>query len=640
MLVDRAAPSTLFSPIRIAGHTVRNRIVLPSMHTGFANPDGTVSPRMLAFLEPRAAGIGILTVEHATVHPSGRRISTDQLVIWDDDCVPGLRQAADLAHRQGALAVVQLSHAGRQTTAQVVGARPVAPSAVTCTAFPDPPRELEAHEIPAFQAMFVEAAERAARAGLDGVELHAGHGFLLNQFLSPHYNRRQDGYGGDTGRRARFVTEIIREIRGRLGPHFMIILRMSVVEGVEGGLEVPESRRLALLFQEAGIDLLHCSIGVAFNRYLYCPPMAMGHACLLPLAAAIKEVVKVPVIAVGRLHDPRLAEAALREGKADMVAMGRGLIADPSLPQKAARGDLDGIRLCVGCNQACRARPLTCTINAQAGNERERPVAPASHPRRVLVLGGGPAGLEAARTAASRGHRVVLLESADRLGGQMVVGSIPPTKGELMVWVRYAEGELRRMGVEIRLGERATAATLSDLSPDCVVVATGGVPLRPPIPGLGSEQVVSAVDALSGRADVGRQVVVIGGGETGCETADHLASEGRQVTIVEMLPAIAREVAFEPRHYLLQRLSAGNVQLLTSTRVAGVGAGWVEVDAPTGRSRLGADTVVLAVGSAPNPWPAEELSGMAPEIHVIGDAASPGDLVKAIHSGFLVGAAI
>lgn len=630
----------LFSAIRVGGRLVRNRIVMPSMHTGYCHSDGNVSSRLLGYLEPRVRHIGLLVVEQAAVHPAGRVSAPNQLAFWDESHIPGVRLIAELAHGHGALAIIQISHSGRQAREEIIGSRPVAPSAVTCEAFPLAPRELTADEIPALQELYVAAAGRAARAGLDGVELHAAHGFLMNQFLSPYFNRREDAYGGDTSRRARFVVEVIEGIRARLGRNFLIQLRLSIVEGVEGGLDIPESQRLAALLADAGIDALHCSAGMTFNRYLYCAPMGIRPGYNLPLAAAMKEAVGIPVIAAGRLNDPRLAEKALQEGVADMVSVGRGLISDPDLPEKAARGDFGSIRFCIGCNEACGPRPAGCMINPQAGRELDLVVAPAAKPRSVLVIGGGPAGLEAALVAASSGHRVRLFERAGRLGGQLAVGAIPPAKQELMVWIEYAESQLRRMGVEVRLGETASAETVARLAPDCVILATGSSPVWPSIDGIDRAVTATAVDVLNGLAEVGDEVVVVGGGETGCETADFLASLGRRVTVVEMLPVVAREVVAEQRHYLMERLQAGGVQLLVSARATEYRDRKLVVEGPDGVAELKADTVVLAVGSRSDRQLVDQLRGVVQDVRVIGDAEHPGNAVDAIRRGFEEGCAV
>jgi len=419
----------LFAPIRIGAMTVKNRIVLPAMGTRLADRQGYLTDRLIAYYRERArGGAGYLTVEHACVHPSGRA-HENMVGLYDDRYIEGFARLAEAVHQEGAKVVVQLNHAGRQTLSTITGEQPVAPSAVACPIMKEVPRALTADEIPGLVDAFCQAALRVKASGCDGVEFHMARGYLFCQFLSPHANQRQDEYGGDVLRRCRFALAVLESVRRQVGPDFPLICRISADEMVAGGLRIDESKIIARHLQKAGADAIHVS-ACTYASYAYnMPCYYLEEGCFAHLAAEIKSVVDVPVIAVGRIRTPSKAESLLQSGQADLVAMGRALIADPFLPQKSFSGAVAAIRPCLSCNRCFESisqDKLTCAVNPDVGVEIRSKTSLALKRKQLLVVGAGPGGMEAAKVAAERGHRVVLYEAQQQLGGQLRQASLPP----------------------------------------------------------------------------------------------------------------------------------------------------------------------------------------------------------------------
>ena len=636
----------LFRPVKINRMELKNRIVMPAMTTIMGNADGTVSDKFVEYYSARArGGAALIIAETVDVHPYTHNLPLGDrgfTAIYDDKFIPGLRHFTESIHAAGAKVGVQLQHSGRAMIMLDSSKPPLAPSAI-----PHPggatPRALAVSEIEELTEAFGAAAGRAKAAGFDAVEVHGGHGYLIAQFMSAYSNRRNDRYGGDLMGRLRFPMEVLHSVRSNVGPDFPIIFRFSADERVPGGRGVMESAAIAPHLERAGADCLSITTGMHFTVYYTVASMGLPKGLNVEAASQVKASVNVPVIVAGRLNDPVLAESVLARGKADLIAIGRGLIADPDLPNKLREGCWDEIRPCIACNQGCIGAlsvgfPFSCLVNSEAGHEREMELKPASRPRTVWVAGGGPAGMEAARTAALRGHSVTLYEKDDHLGGQFHTASLPPSKQDISQYLKYMENQLRKAGVKVVLEQPLTAAKLTEAKPDVLVVATGGRPFIPKTPGVEQKNVVTAADVLTGKVSVGQKVLVAGGGLVGCETALFLDALGKNVTIVEMLPELAADLIMVPREALNRQLSETHVTSLTSATVVEFTGDGVIVDRNGRRENLGGmDTVVLAIGTVSVNELASEVKDRVPEIHVIGDAERPLKAMDAIAAGARVG---
>jgi 2,4-dienoyl-CoA reductase-like NADH-dependent reductase (Old Yellow Enzyme family)/thioredoxin reductase len=636
----------LFEPLTIRSMTLANRIVLPPMTTLLANADGTIGDRFIEFYAARArGGAGLITSEAVEVHPYTHNLSVGDRgfsAIYDDRFLPGLERVAERMHQEGAKVSVQLHHAGNAMLQVDPAQPPVAPSAI---AYPggQMPRALSEDEIQEIVHAFGRAAGRAAAAGFDAVDVHGGHGYLIAQFMSACFNHRTDGYGGDLMGRLRFAREVLREVRRNVGDDFPIIFRMSADERVGDGRGALESSAIAPPLVEAGADCFSITTGMHFDLTYTVAGYGLPKGLNVEAAAAVKAAAGVPVIVAGKLNDPLLAESVIAEGKADLVAVGRGLVADADWTNKVRDGRWQEIRPCISCNQGCigsmvAGMPFTCLVNPEAGREWELEFEPASPAKRVWIAGGGPAGLETARVAALRGHDVTLFERGDALGGQLLLASIPPRKQEIAPYVRYLTHQLERLGVKIALGAELTASLPGDAQPDAVVVATGSRHSEAVIPGADGENAVTAHDVLAGTAGTGERVVVAGGGQVGCETAEFLYERGKQVTLLEMRPELAPDERSVPRKWRLRNMAQIPLPVLTSTRIVEIDGERVTVERDGAREVLAAvDTVVLALGAEPENRLARELAGKVAEIHVIGDAQQPAGALAAIAAGSEVG---
>jgi 2,4-dienoyl-CoA reductase-like NADH-dependent reductase (Old Yellow Enzyme family)/thioredoxin reductase len=640
----------LFTPLALKGLTLRNRIVMPPMNTNFANADGSVSDRFTRYYVERGrGGAALLIVSSAYVDPAARK-RMGALLLHDDGFIPGLRAFTGAVHATGARVLQQLNHNGRLLTssrelktAATSGA--VGPSAIPHLTTGQVPRVLTVEEIQELVEKFGQAARRAREAGFDGVEIHGCHGYLLNQFFSCYSNRRTDDYGGSLENRMRFPLEVYRRVRELTGDAFLVSYRVSGREFAPVETPLPDviafSRRLA----EEGVDLLHVSAGNSETPDMVLrmiPPGSTPRACYADLEATVRANVRVPVIAVGRITTPEVAEEVLRTGKADLVATGRALIADPEWPAKAQRGEPDRIRRCMGCNQGCMERltqekDIRCLHNPEVGREGE--LSPARERKTVWVIGGGPAGLQAAATAASRGHHVELYERQDRLGGQGLLAAVPPGKEEFSAVTEFLVREVERLGVSVHLNAEVTADMVLRGRPEAAIVATGCVPAIPRIPRLDGAKVETAWDVLQGKV-VGRRVVVAGGGLVGVETALFLCGLGKEVTLVEMLDDVAGDAGPLNRARLKRALAETDIQVRCRTELRCIAPGGAVVRGAAGEEELPADAVVLALGVRSTDGLFRALEGQVPGLHAIGDCVSPRNLMEAIHEGFDVAAAL
>lgn len=635
----------LSTPGRIGGLTLKNRLVMAPMVRNYADERGRMSERYLAHLARIArGGVAAMILEASFVTPEGRGFS-HELGLHEDGVVPGLRRAVELIHAEGALAGIQLYHAGRQTSQQVTGTQPLAPSAIPCPLLNQLPRALTLAEIQTLTGAFASAAARAQAAGFDFVEIHAAHGYLITQFLSPFSNRRSDAYGGSTENRRRFLDEIITAVRTRVGPQFTVTLRLSADEMVPGGLEIADSCELAAWLERRGIAAIHVSVGnyASYTRGRMIPPMSVEDAPLLAYAERIKRQIKIPVIAVGKLRTPALAEAALRQGQADFIALGRGLLADPDWPRKALAGEGERIHECIACNQGCisrlfEQRDVWCTVNPECGREREFAAFAADNgQRKVLVAGGGPAGMAAACYAARAGFQVILCEARSELGGQLLAASAAPHRPGWRELRAGMHAALQQLGVELRCNTCVDRTYVERERPYALVVATGAVPVRPQIPGINKVNVISARDLLEDGAEAEGRVLVVGGGCSGAQTAEYLAQAGHAVTMVEAEGDIAADAPLDERTLLVGRLRALGVNIMAHTRLLSIGEYPLLQSAAGEHFQLPVDTVVLCLGARSVNSLEQEALGLVSRVYTVGDAVRPRKVTEAIVEGALAG---
>ncbi|MBM4448182.1 MAG: FAD-dependent oxidoreductase [Chloroflexi bacterium] len=636
-----AMSGKLWEPFRLGRIELRNRIVMPPMVTRYASDDGFVTERTKNYYGARArGGVGLVIVEATYVHRQGWAF-VNQIGISDDKFIPKLRELVGTVHKNGAKIAIQLHHGGREAKSTVSGLQPVAPSPLPGLAG-ETPREMTVKEIKDTVTYFADAALRAKKAGFDGVEIHGAHGYLINQFLSPTSNKRNDDYGGDVRHRTRFLLEVIAAIKKAVGNDYPVWCRMDGKEYGTQGITLEDAQQTARMAQDAGLVALHVTAwGPAAPTNRTTPTFVS--AVIEELAAGIKKAVSIPVIAVGRIT-PEDGERLLREGKADLIAIGKGVLADAEWTNKVASGRIDDINPCIICN-SCRddvrnpaVKGIRCAVNASLGREKESEIVPATRAKKVLVVGGGPAGMETARIAALRGHKVTLWERESRLGGQLIPAAIPPHKDRIAPLYQYLERQLHKLGVSVQTGKEATAAAISRFNPDVVVVATGVKPLVPSIPGLDRVKAVQAEAVLEGKAKVGKKVAIIGGELVGCETAEFLADRGKEVTVMRRGPEMATGVGPTVRDFFLSRLLEKGVTLLREVKYNSVSPKGVSITTRDGKERtIEADTVILAAGSVPETGLYEAIKGKIAEVYRIGDCVKPRTIRDAISEGFQTG---
>lgn len=621
----------LFAPLEVAGLRLRNRIVIPPMGTGL-DDDGVFNDAAIAYYRRRAeGGAGTITVEALLVDPLTRG---PEPKIFGREYLGGLSALVTALRPSGAVVGAQLLHPGRQ----VLSGRRVGPSAIALNSAAPVPHELTTEEIAEIVQQFADAAALALAAGFDFVEVHGAHGYLPSDFLSPLANQRTDEYGMDLEGRARFPREIVRAIVGACGPGLPVFYRLSADEALPGGSTIEDAVVVAGLLRADGVACLSVSAGHWRSLEVTLAPMFVQRGHLLDLAAQIRRAVPVPVIAVGRLDDPADARRALTEGSADLVAIGRGLIAEPDWPALVASGREADVRPCIACN-ACvdlvgRGEEIRCAVNPEVGRDHAWNLEKTTTPRRVVIVGSGPAGLEAARIAALRGHDVSLWERDDRLGGKLEAAASAPSKREVLRFRDYEVRMLDQLRVETHTGVEVTRDLITEQAPDVVVVATGAAALVPPFSGAGGAGVQDAQRFLDGtlRVKPGEAVAVIGGSATGCETAELLAAEGAQVTILEMAPAIGAGIEPITRRHLLKALRGDGVNMLTGARVIAVEPGLVRFEVEGAERSIPVDRVALAVG-----WRSRTHDLVRPDdgrdLLVVGDASEPADFVAAVNAG-------
>lgn len=663
----------LFEPITINQLEVKNRIYMPAMHLNMAD-NFMVTDRLIDFYAERArGGAGMIVVGFATVDElSGNFFN---IGAHKDEYIPGLTRLAAAINDNGSRSVVQINHAGRYNASFFLnGEKPVAPSAIASRMTRETPRALTIDEIREVVDHFAQAALRVKKAGFSAVEILSGTGYLISEFLSPLTNQRDDEYGGTFDNRMRFGLEVMKAIRQVVGDDYPVIVRMNGNDFMPEGQGRKDLQAYArALVEQTGVDALCINVGWHEARV---PQIvtSVPRGVFAYLSRGIKELVNVPVIASHRINDPLTAREMIGDGMCDMVAMGRSLIADPFLPEKARTGRDDEIVHCVACAQGCfdnlfKGKAVECLCNPKAGREKQTLVDKTSDPKKIMVIGGGAAGMSAALAAAEKGHSVTLYEKGDRLGGQLYLAAAPPGREEFATLAKDLEKQVAISPVTVCLKQEVDEALIDSQRPDAVIVATGAVPLSLPIPGADQPHVVQAWDVLQNKVHVGRKVVIIGGGAVGVETALYLAEKGtlsgdavkfllvnraeapetlyelaingtKDVLLIEMLDKIGKDIGKSTKWTMFQELDRSKVKRKTVTKAVEVTAKGIIVEGPEGKHELEADTVVIAAGSKScNPF-SDLLTRKGIDCNVVGDARQVAQAIDAIHQGFDAGQAI
>lgn len=642
-----AAFPRLFAPGKVGSLELPNRIVFAATSSELADQDGFVGDDLVEYYAERArGGAGLLVVEATYVEQEGKRLHHNAML--HDDCyIPGLRKVVRAAHAEGAKIAIQLNHGGRESIPLVSGSVPLAPSPIASqfTGVGDAvvPKELTSGEIERIIDRFAEAARRARDAGFDAVELHGAHGYLIGEFLSPDSNRREDEYGGSVAGRAHFCVRLIRAIKDRLGEQYPVIVRMNGRDHVRHGLELEDAVTMAAMFEAAGADSISVSGGVhASHPYMVVPGMSVDRGCYVSYSDAVRRRVGIPVMVVGRINTPDLAERILDDEHADFICLSRALIADPYFPAKARAGKVETIAPCIACNECIatvhRHKGLACTVNPMVSRELElKPLlARQPEPRRIVVVGSGAAGLSAAVTAARRGHDVHMFEKEGVVGGQLLLAHQPPHRGEIKNALRYFTSEIDRLGVSVNVNQSFSQEDARALAPQAIIVATGAAPVRPDVPGADLPHVLSGWRVIAGLEATGQTCVVVGGGLVGIEVADYLAEQGKTVIMI-VRSELLKTAVHADRVYYLDRVAALDIEVLMNTKLLAVGPDWVEVqpDGRLSRTLHGVDNVIFCTGYVSRKAEAESFEKLGIPVYFAGDVCGPRKFFQAIEEGTL-----
>ncbi|MBQ9827084.1 MAG: FAD-dependent oxidoreductase [Lachnospiraceae bacterium] len=636
----------LFEPITINGLTIKNRIAKAPQSSGMNNIDGSVSERAIRYYRDQAAGgTGMIIVEYAYVDDIGAKSAHCHLGISSDEHIPGLAWLAENIEEMGAVPAIQIEHCGRQ---KFLGTQPIkAPSSIAWPLLYQQhgleavPQELTIPEIHEIVKCFGDAARRAKQAGFKLVEIHGAHGYLLTNFFSPTTNHRTDMYGGTLENRARIYFEILADIRSKVGPDFPVTIRLSDTDNEPDGFPVEDTIWLAKELEKRGLDGINVSGGDHHTMIHQVSPMSIEVCHHAENSAKIRAAVNIPVMASGSITLPEYAEEIIAKGQGDMVVLGRPLWADPEWACKAEADHPEDIRPCIRCNEGCLERTffkykaVTCAVNPVISREGELKITPAPAAKKVAVVGGGPAGMEAARVAKLRGHDVTLFEEKKRFGGLLNEAGAPDFKADIRPFQKYLETQIEKLGITV-VNKKAAAKDLKKF--DAVICATGSTPIIPNIEGADQAFVMDALTAINNPKKVGKKVVVVGGGLVGTETALDFAEKGHDVTVVEMLPGIMNDVAATDFIAYSERIAAIGMKVLTNTRLEKIAKkGAVVFNAKKGEETLDADTVVLALGFRSNSGLYDELKAAGKEAYLVGDAVRPGKIFDAIHTAYRAG---
>jgi len=625
----------LFEKIKVKSAEMKNRLVMAPMATRFASFNGEVTERLIRYYEERAkGGVGLITIEASAISREGIGWENN-LSIYDDHYVKGLQKLTDTLHQYGTKVSLEIFHTGSKAPAAIIGQLPVAPSSLNQGG--SVPRELDVEEIKVLVKKFGDAARRAKEAGFDIVNIHMAHGYLINQFLSPLTNKRNDAYGGSTEKRATFALEVIAEVRKQVGDDFPVFCRLTAEEGVGSiGIDVHESVKIAAILEKAGVDAIDISGGSSLKPYLTEGTYSLKPGFLVYLAEAIKKAVDIPITIVGKIRKPEFAEEILQKGIADFIVLGRPFITDPYWPEKVKNHREAEIVPCISCVQGCTGRlgkdlEISCTVNPGVG--REGMFKSPCTAKKVLVAGGGISGMYLANELAKQGNQVTLLEKEAHLGGQINLAVVPHHKSnDLVPLLDYLKHQLDLNGVQVRLNEAATVKSVQKYSPDMIIQATGAEPKVCKIPGTEGMDVLSAWEVLKDKACPGKNIAVIGGGEVGLETAEFLTNDlKKNVTVFEILPEYGKDMNRHERQFLLQRLEKSNIEIFTQAKVLGMKGKNLhfkrgDLDELTGPI----DTLVLAIGSQSQR--SQLCQDLDIPVYPAGDCIVPGRMFEAFHS--------
>ena len=642
----------IFEDIQVGALKIPNRIVAAPFCTRLSTPEGFATPELINYWQQRASGgCGLVIVEACYIDDECSRAERNMLGAFDSDCHVGLAQIAESIKINGSKAFLQLVHSGRQTLPTAIGGREtLAPSAIPCPYMsylwggPNPTKEITVEEIKGVTENYVKAAERAKEVGFDGIELHFGHGYLVGSFLSSYMNKRTDEYGGSLENRAKVGLEIFERCKMMLGENYPIGVRLTADEYVEGGITLEETKQVSKWYEEAGIGYIHVSASNYETVETQCPTIYQKKGFLVHLAEGIKEAVNIPVIAVAALtYD--LAMKVIEEKKADMVAIGRGMNADPQMARKMAEGHPEDIIPCIRCNRCLEAegqdKPTRCDVNFLTGRSLAYPIVPAMNQGKVIVVGGGPSGMEAARVAALRGHDVKLYEKNSRLGGALIPASTPEFMGDFKSLINYYEVQLEKLGVEVVLNKQVDATEVKKEKPDTIVVAVGGKSATVKVPGRKNPIVIQAVETMTGDMKLGDEIIIVGGSFIACQIAAHWAKNGKKVTIASarnLEEQFAGEIEPVSKGVLLRLLNDLNVNINPDHfLVEIVDDGAIFDTTKNGRTKVIADNVLLATGFLPKKVEVNKFKGLAPRVFATGDCVRPRRIGPAIHEGFIAG---
>lgn len=616
----------MFEPVQIGPMTVKNRFVVPPMGNNFANTDGSLSGQSAAYYGERAkGGFGLITIEATVVH-KGAKGGPRKPCLYDDSTIESFKRVADVCHAYGAKVSVQLQNAGPEGNARNAGAPIKAASAIPSVVGRDTPQEVTTEEVYQLIEGYGLAAERAMKAGVDAVEIHMAHGYLVSTFLSPRTNKRVDEFGGSFENRMRFSRLIIEEIRKKTQGKIAILARINSSDEVLGGLDVHDSAAIAAYLEMCGLDALHVSRAVHIKDEFMWAPTTIHAGFSAGQVEEIKRAVSIPVITVGRYTEPQFAELMVKEGRTDLVAFGRQSIADPHMPRKAMEERLEDMTPCIACLQGCvanmyKGEPICCLTNPILGHD-EAGIPKAEKSKKVMVAGGGVAGLCAAFLAQWRGHDVTVYESRDTFGGNMRLAAYPPGKGDITNMIRSYITKCEKAGVKLVKNTEVTEDLVKQEKPDAVIVATGSRTLILPIEGIDNPDIIAGSDLLDGRRAAGKKVLVVGGGMVGCETAAFLGEQEHEVTVIEYRDTVGADVIHEHRVFLMKDFKEYGIREITGAKVCRFYSDGVAYETADGElhETRGYDSVILSMGYRNYNPLGDKIEKLVPETYVIGDA--------------------